>query len=87
MAKPYPTLPLSVTDELNNLNGALAAYDRLMTAYLEQGDTNPKDFAAGVSHLLRPVIEGYQEIADQVEMFRKMGTVSVLSIPDEESDA
>jgi len=72
---------MSVTDELNNLNGALAAYDLLMSAWIEQGDSAP-GFAAGVSYLLRPVIEGYQDIADQVEMFRKMGTVSVLTIPD-----
>jgi len=83
MAKPYPTLPMSVTDELDKLNGALAAYDALMSAWIEQGDSAPnKHFAAGCSYLLRPVIEGYQDIADQVEMFRKMGTVSVLTIPD-----
>jgi len=74
---------MSVTDELDKLNGALAAYDALMSAWIEQGDSAPnKHFAAGCSYLLRPVIEGYQDIADQVEMFRKMGTVSVLTIPD-----
>jgi hypothetical protein len=82
MAKPYPTLPMSVTDELESLNGALAAYDLLMSAWIEQGDCAPKHFAAGCSYLLRPLIEGYQSIADQVDMFRKLGTVSVLTIPD-----
>ncbi|WP_236176034.1 hypothetical protein [Pseudomonas pseudonitroreducens] len=87
MAKPYPTLPMSVTDELNNLNGALAAYDLLMSAWIEQGDSGPKHFSAGCSYLLRSVIEGYESIADEVEMFRKLGTVSVLTIPDQETDA
>lgn len=86
MAKPYPTLPISVTDDLNNLNHALMAYDLLVSAWLEAGDPAPKYFAAGVSHLLRPVIEGYQAIGDEVEMYRALGTVSVLTIPDEESD-
>lgn len=84
MAKPYPTLPMSVTDELNSLNAALAAYDELMTAWLQVGDSAPEGFASGVSLLLRPVLEGYQAIGDQVEMFRKLCTVSVLSIPDPE---
>jgi len=75
---------MSVTDELNNLNCALAAYDALVTAWLEQGDPAPPQFAAGVSHLLRPILEGYQDIGAQVEQFRALGTVSVLTIPDQE---
>lgn len=84
MTKPYPTLPMSVTDELNNLNGALAAYDSLMSAWLEAGDPAPPGFAAGASYLLRPILEGYQDIGAQVEQFRTLGTVSVLTIPDQE---
>lgn len=84
MTKPYPTLPLSVLDDLNNLNSALVAYDLLITAFLEAGDPGPSGFAHGVSHLLRPVIEGYQDIHSQVEQFRQLGTVSVLTIPDQE---
>ena len=36
MAKPYPILPLSVLDELSDLNGALDAYQQLMTAWIQQ---------------------------------------------------
>lgn len=36
MAKPYPTLPLSVLDELNSLNAALDAYHHLTEAWIEQ---------------------------------------------------
>lgn len=89
MAKPYPTLPLSVLDELNSLNAALDAYHHLTEAWIEQafrdgcqGDSAL--FIAGLEQLFRPVIEGYQDIASQVDQFRKLGTVSVLSIPDEE---
>lgn len=82
MTKPYPTLPMSVTDELNNLNGALAAYDELITAWLQSGAPAPEGFGVGVSYLLRPILEGYQDIGDQVAMFRKLGTVSILTIPE-----
>jgi len=67
MAKTYCTLPLSITDELSNLNGALSAFDELMTAWLSQtmsdgpiGD--PVSFPDGVQFLLRPVIEGYRRV-------------------------
>ena len=36
MAKPYPILPLSVLDDLADLNGALDAYQQLMTAWIQQ---------------------------------------------------
>lgn len=80
MAKPYPILPLSVLDELADLNGALSAFDELMTAWLNQtmrdGPAGHKDhFPAGVQFLLRPVIEGFQGIESQAVAYRKMGVV------------
>ena len=67
MAKTYSTLPLSALDDLSNLNGALSAFDELMAAWLNQTMTDGpcgdrKSFPAGVQHLLRPVIEGFQRI-------------------------
>jgi hypothetical protein len=80
MAKPYPILPASVLDELNDLNGALGAYDALMTAWINQTLTDgpagdPKYFAAGCQFLLRPIIEGFQSIESQASAFREMGVV------------
>ncbi|GHS84515.1 hypothetical protein PAGU2196_53490 [Pseudomonas sp. PAGU 2196] len=78
MADTYPILPLSVLDELSHLNGALSAFDELMTAWLAQtmrdgpaGDR--KHFPAGVHSLLRPIIEGYQRIASEGQSFREAG--------------
>lgn len=36
MANPYPILPLNVLDDLADLNGALDAYQQLMTAWIQQ---------------------------------------------------
>lgn len=85
MAKPYPILPASILDELNDLNGALGAYDQLMTAWLNQTLTDgpagdPKSFAAGCQFLLRPILEGFQDIERQASSFREMGLVGVCTI-------
>ncbi len=91
MAKPYPILPASILDELNDLNSALGAYDQLMTAWINQtfadgpaGD--PKSFAAGCRFLLRPIVEGFQSIESQADAFRRMGVVGtcVLAESDQE---
>lgn len=91
MAKPYPIVPASILDELSDLNGALGAYDQLMTAWINQtladgpaGDL--KHFAAGCQFLLRPILEGFQSIESQVASFRDMGVVGIctLSEPDQE---
>lgn len=63
------TLPLEVLDELHNLNGALAAFDELMAAWLAQTMTegafgDPRNFPCGVQYLLRPLIEGYKRVTD-----------------------
>jgi hypothetical protein len=85
MAKPYPILPASILDELNDLNGALGAYDQLMTAWINQTLTDgpagdPKSFAAGCQFLLRPILEGFQDIERQASSFREMGFVGVCTI-------
>lgn len=87
MAKPYPILPLSVLDDLNALNGALSAYDELMTAWLNQtmrdGPSGDRaHFAAGCQFLLKPVIEGFQAIEEQAGSFRELGFVGVGSLDD-----
>jgi hypothetical protein len=91
MAKPYPILPASVLDELNDLNGALGAYDVLITAWINQTLTegpagDPKHFAAGCQFLLRPILEGFQSIESQASAFREMGVVCFcqLAEPDQE---
>lgn len=91
MAKPYPILPLSVLDDLSNLNGALSAYDELMTAWLNQtmrdGPAGDKvHFPAGVQFLLRPVIEGFQSIESQVAMFREIGVVCLCTLPEQDQE-
>lgn len=91
MAKPYPILPLSILDELGELNGALAAYDELMTAWLNQtmrdGPAGHRDhFPAGVQFLLRPVLEGLQSIQSQATAFREMGVVGLCTLPDSDQE-
>lgn len=91
MAKPYPILPASVLDELNDLNGALGAYDVLMTAWINQTLTegpagDPKHFAAGCQFLLRPILEGFQAIESQATAFREMGVVGVCTLGESDQE-
>jgi hypothetical protein len=90
MAKPYPIVPLSFLDDLNDLNGALSAYNELMTAWINQtmafgpcGDT--KHFAAGCQFLLRPIIEGFQSIESQCDVAREMGMVGIAELDPEQA--
>lgn len=91
MAKPYPILPLSVLDDLNDLNVALDAYQQLMTAWIEQtlregptGDRN--SFAAGCQYLLRPILEGYQSIESQAKAFHEMGVVGFCTLGESDQE-
>lgn len=93
MAKPYPILPLSVLDDLADLNGALDAYQQLMTAWIQQTMTegpagDRQLFAAGCQYLLRPILEGYQGIESQAKASHDMGVVGIATLdpghsPDE----
>lgn len=91
MAKPYPILPLSVLDELNYLNGALDAYQQLMTAWIEQAmrdgpSGDRKQFAAGCQYLLRPILEGYQSIESSARMYDEMGVVGFCTLGDTDQE-
>ena len=91
MAKPYPILPLSVLDELNDLNGALDAYQQLMTAWIQQTMTEGPSgdrqlFAAGCQYLLRPILEGYQSIQSQAKSFQDMGVVGVCTLAESDQE-
>ena len=91
MAKPYPILPLSVLDELNDLNGALDAYQQLMTAWIQQTMTEGPSgdrqlFAAGCQYLLRPILEGYQSIQSQAKSFQDMGVVGVCTLGESDQE-
>lgn len=90
MAKPYPILPLSVLDELHDLNGALDAYQQLMTAWIQQTMTEGASgdrqlFVAGCQFLLRPILEGYQSIESQAKAFESMGFVGLGDIDPEQA--
>ena len=91
MAKPYPIRPLSVLDELNDLNGALDAYQQLMTAWIQQTMTEGPSgdrqlFAAGCQYLLRPILEGYQSIQSQAKSFQDMGVVGVCTLAESDQE-
>lgn len=92
MAKPYPILPISVLDELHDLNAALDAYHQLITAWIHQtmneGPSGDRElFAAGCQLLLRPIMEGFQNIESEISAFRDIGFVGVGHISEAESDS
>ena len=91
MAKPYPILPLNVLDDLADLNGALDAYQQLMTAWIQQAMTEGPSgdrqlFAAGCAYLLRPILEGYQSIESQAKSFLDMGVVGVCTLAESDQE-
>lgn len=91
MAKPYPILPLSVLDDLADLNGALDAYQQLMTAWIQQAMTEGSAgdrqlFAAGCQYLLRPILEGYQSIESSARMYDEMGVVGICTLGDTDQE-
>ena len=78
MANTYSILPLSVLDELSHLNGALSAFDELMVAWIEKSmrdgpSGDRQHFASGVQNLLRPIIEGYQQIEAEATSLMQSG--------------
>lgn len=89
MAKPYPIVPLSFLDELNDLNGQLDAYHQLLMAYVrcQMDDTSTPGagmFIAGLEDLFRPILEGFQGIESQCSTARQMGMVGIASLdPDQ----
>lgn len=78
MANSYTTLPFSALDDLSSLNGALSAFDELLTAWLVQtmrdGPAGDREhFPTGVRDLLRPVIEGFQRIEAEAAGGTRLG--------------
>lgn len=91
MAKPYPILPLSVLDDLADLNGALDAYQQLMTAWINQtmseGPAGDRQlFAAGCQYLLRPILDGYQSIESSASMYHEMGVVGFCTLGESDQE-
>lgn len=88
MADAYPIVPLSFVDGLEDLNNALEVYNQLVVAWVNQtmregpsGD--PGTFAAGLSLLLKPVLEGYRDIQAQCQSASDAGLVSIATLdPD-----
>ncbi|HFH4718608.1 hypothetical protein [Pseudomonas aeruginosa] len=87
MAKPYPILPLSVLDDMTTLNSTLFAYQFAIEAIIRRICTEgaPSDFEsllAGLDDMYRPILEGYQSVADQAKQFRDMGVVGFSTLGD-----
>lgn len=92
MTKPYPIVPLSFVDGLNDLNNALQVYNQLVAAWAQQslnGDLqgDPARFTAGLDFLFRPILEGYQSIEDQCTRALKMGMVGVAVLDESHQEA
>ena len=90
MAKPYPILPLSVLDDVATLNSTLFAYQFAVEAIIRRISTEgvPTDLEsllAGLGDMFRPILDGYQSVADQAQQFREMGVVGVCSLAEDSS--
>lgn len=87
MTKPYPILPLSVLDEMATLNSSLFAYQFAVEAIIrrvctEGGPTNYESLLAGMDDLFKPILEGYESVADKAKQFRDMGAVGFVTLDD-----
>lgn len=88
MAKPYPIVPVSVLDDLSSLNASLMAYQYAIEAILRRIATDGAPYAtdtlvAGLDNMFKPIMEGYQDIHEQVRSFQDMGFVGLGEIdPD-----
>jgi len=91
MAKPYPIVPVSVLDDLHDLNCSLMAYQYAVEAILRRAAQDGMPYAvdtlvAGLDNMAKPILEGYQGIESQVKAFREMCVVGVCTLdePDQE---
>ncbi|MDU0798836.1 hypothetical protein Q8X25_33775 [Pseudomonas aeruginosa] len=87
MAKPYPIVPVSVLDELHDLNCSLMAYQYAVEAILRRAAQDGMPYAvdtlvSGLDNMAKPILEGYQSIHSQVEAFRKMGVVGICTLDE-----
>lgn len=88
MAKPYPIVPLSWLDGLNDLNNQLVAYELAVRALFRMfaEDGSPYELEtvlSGLHDLVQPVIEGYRSIADQCRTAESLGMVGVAHLADD----
>ncbi|HCF0980485.1 TPA: hypothetical protein NH757_006502 [Pseudomonas aeruginosa] len=88
MAKPYPIVPLSWLDGLNDLNDQLVAYELAVLALFRMfaEDGSPYELEtvlSGLHDLVQPVIEGYQAIAEQCRTAESMGMDGVPQLADD----
>jgi len=74
------TLPLSITDRMDNLNRGLATYTHLVESWAQmaldgdiQGD--PSTFTAGLQFLSRSLIDGYNDLSAELH-------ASIVSAPN-----
>lgn len=91
MTTQYPIVPLSWLDGLSDLNGALEAYQRVLTAWIESSlregpHADPRTFVRGLEVMFTPILEGYQDIHLQIDKAREMRLVGIASIADPEED-
>lgn len=91
MAKPYPILPLSVLDDMSTLNSTLFAYQFAIEAIIRRISTEgaPTDFEsliAGLDDMFRPILDGYQSVADQAKQFREMGVVGLCTLAESDQE-
>lgn len=91
MTTQYPIVPLSWLDGLNDLNGALEAYQRVLTAWIESSlregpHADPRTFVRGLEVMFTPILEGYQDIHSQIDKAREMRLVGIASIAHPEED-
>lgn len=87
MAKPYPIVPVSVLDELHDLNCSLMAYQYAVEAILRRAAQDGMPYAvdtlvSGLDNMAKPILEGYQSIHSQFEAFRKMGVVGICTLDE-----
>ena len=91
MAKPYPILPLSVLDDMTNLNSTLFAYQFAVEAIIRRICTegHPTDFEsliAGLDDMFKPILEGYESVADQAKRFRDMGVFGYCTFDESDQE-
>lgn len=73
MANANRTIPMAWTDDLNDLNARLIAFQRMNSAYLEEllvGHRDASSIVRGVDITLESILEGYQAFVDQVQTLR-----------------
>lgn len=87
MAVSHVTSTLAICDRLSELNSALAAFEEMNTAWIQQAmDVGPsgdiKSHASGSSYIFKMLVQSYQDVGDQVNFLRKQFPCSEVSIDE-----